>query len=120
MKTEKILNKKSPKSNFIRIVLVVCLIAILFTIKEIASFVVNQVANVSGNKINIPVSDFTYLSSQIAWLSIGIILLLISPLFIVPLVKYGLIIIGALLVGTIIFRWINKRGPSSDSFTFFD
>jgi hypothetical protein len=89
----KIIPSKSPKDTLFRVMIVFTILAILFTIKEVAVMVIQGVQRVAP-AFNPPVEYFQNVSANLAWLGIGVILIILAPLVAVVSLKWALFIIA--------------------------
>lgn len=116
MKRIKILSKNLPSDTWMRVLVVFIIVAILFTIKEVAEIVSKGIASITGNSVVAPVEMVQNTAANMAWAGVGLLLLLIAPVFIVGVVKWGLILAGAAIVGVSLYNlyntFFNKKSES--------
>jgi hypothetical protein len=93
-----VLSPRAFKSNTaLKVLAVFIIIALLFTIEGIAKIVVN-----AGNSAGLnmpPVPVFRQTAADLTMIGVGLFLLLLVPVFVVPVVKFAVIGVGLTLLG---------------------
>lgn len=107
MKRIKILGRNLPGDTFFKVLLVFIVVAILMTIKEVAEIVSKGIAAVTNNAVVPAVEVVQNTAANMAWLGVGLLLLVLAPIFLVAIVKWSVIIIGVAIAGVALYNLYN-------------